>query len=164
MDRLSNEDQVDKLNEIVKVRLAPSKIHGIGVFAIRDIGKGQRLWGNIYPQFFDLPYSNFGKLFPNVRELILERWPGIAGKISLLGIGRFAYPDTLLQAYINHSDTPNYDGELDLTLRDIEAGEEITEDYRLIDGWREAHPWLVEVTPQKTKELKGNKLGKRSIV
>ena len=142
--RLSNEDQINKLNEIVKVRLAPSKIHGIGVFAIRDISKGLRLWGNIYPQFFDLSYSNFGKLFPEVRQLILERWPGIASKYSILAGGRFAYPDTLLQAYMNHSDEPNYDGELDLTIKDIKAGDEILEDYRLIEGWRDAHPWLLD--------------------
>ena len=146
--RFSNEDQINKLNEIVKVRLAPSKVHGIGVFAIRDIGKVQRLWGDIYPQFFDLPYSHFGKLFPEVKQLIMERWPGIASEYSLLAGGRFAYPDTLLQAYINHSDEPNYDPEIDLTLRDIKVGEEITEDYRKIEGWQHAHLWLVEVASE----------------
>jgi len=145
--RLSNEDQINKLNEIVKVKLSPSKIHGIGVFAIRAIGEGQRLWGNIYPQFFDLPYSHFGKLFPEVRQLILERWPGIASEMSLLGMGRFAYPDVLLQAYMNHGDEgeSNYDAVLDLTTRDIKMGEEILEDYRLIDGWEKAHgDWLLD--------------------
>jgi len=126
----------------VKVRLAPSKVHGIGVHAIRDMDKGQRLWGNIYPQFFDLPYSQFSKLLPEVKELILERNPGIASKYSQLGGGRFAYPDTLLQAYMNHSDNPNYDAVLDLTLKDIKKGEEILEDYRLIDGWKESYTWL----------------------
>lgn len=159
--RLSNEDQVIKLNEIVKVRLAPSKTHGVGVFAVRDIGKGQRLWGDIYPQFFDLPYSHFGKLFPEVRQLILERWPGIAGKYSIIGVGRFAYPDTLLQAYINHSDDPNYDPELDLTLKDIKVGEEIFENYKLIDGWEIAHPWLSSSKPQE-KDKVNRKSGKRS--
>lgn len=158
---LSNEDQVNKLNEIVKVKLAPSQVHGIGVVAIRDIGKGQRLWGDIYPQFFDLPYSHFSKLFPEVRQLLLERWPGIAGGFTMLNGTRFAYPDTLLQAYMNHSDEPNYDPYLDLTLRDIKAGEEILEDYRQIDGWEEAHPWLLKVSPQNKEKSKG-KVGIRS--
>lgn len=139
---MTNEEQIGLLNTIVNVRLAPSKIHGIGVFAIRDIPKLQRLWGNVPPQPFNLPYEEFDKLIPEVRQLLLERWPGIASKQSLLGKGRFLYPDTLLQAYINHSDSPNYDPILDVTLRDIKAGEEILEDYRQIEGWQVAHKWL----------------------
>lgn len=167
MNQLSNEDQVNKLNEIVKVRLSPSKVHGIGVVAIRDISKGHRLWGAIYPQFFDLPYSYFGKLFPEVKQLLLERWPGIAGGFTMLNGTMFAYPDTLLQAYMNHSDDPNYDPYLDLTLKDIKAGEEILEDYKLIDGWQEAHPWLVkgdENSEIKEEKVKKNKKIKKSVV
>jgi len=159
--RLSNEDQTNLLNSIVLVRLAPSKVHGIGVFAIRDIPKGHRLWGDIYPQFFDLPYSHFGKLFPYVRQLILERWLGVASEHSLLGEGRFAYPDTLLRAYINHSDEPNYDPILDLSLRDIKEGEEIFEDYRVIPGWEEAHPWLLDNKTQEKKKV-NRKVDKKS--
>lgn len=156
-EQIPNEDQIKKLNEIVNVRLAPSKTHGVGLFAIRDIEVGKRLWGNVYPQFFDLPYSEFDKLLPEVKQLILERWPGVASNMSVLGGARFAYPDTLLQAYINHCDSPNYNPDLDLTLRDIKKGEEILENYKLIDGWEVANSWLKVVDKpiikRKTKSV-----------
>lgn len=162
---MGNERQIDRLNSMVKCKLAPSPIHGIGVFAIRDIGKGQKLWADIFPQFYSLPYSNFGKLFPEVRDLLLERWPGIAGGQTIIEGTRFAYPDTLLQAYMNHQDDPSYDAFLDIARRDIKAGEEITENYRLILGWQIAHTWLVETKPQENEEVKsvkGRKGGKKT--
>src|SRR3990167_6990106 len=130
------DEQAAKLNTYCKSRIAPSKIHGVGVFAIRDISKGQKLYADIVPEVFNLPYSSFNYLFPAVRQLLLERFP-LVTKGSM-----FVYPDTRLQAYINHSDTPNYDCLTDTTLCDIPEGEEITEDYRVIEGWEIAHPWL----------------------
>ena len=140
---MSNEEQIDNLNAMVKVKIAPSPIGGVGVFAIRDISKGQKLYCNFFPFQFSLPYSSFGKLFPEVRELLLERWPTIT-----MG-SKFFYPETCLQAYINHSQEPNYDCVNDIALKDIKVGEEVTEDYKLIPGWEVAYPWLVEVKPKK---------------
>ena len=82
---MSNEEQIDRLNEFVKARLAPSKIAGVGVFAIRDISKGQKMWFDVFAQIYPLPYSHFSKLFPEVRELLLERWPGIAAPLASSG-------------------------------------------------------------------------------
>ena len=150
---MGHEDQIIRLNSMVKCKLAPSKIHGVGVFAITGIPKGQMLWANVFPQFYSLPYSHFSKLFPEVKQLLLERWPGIAGGVTMLDGTRFAYPDTLLQGYMNHSDDPNYDAFLDIARRDIKKGEELTEDYRLITGWEIAHPWLVEKKLDKKKRV-----------
>lgn len=131
------DEQAARLNTYVKCRVAPSKIHGVGVVAIREIGKDQRLYTDMIPEIFNFPFASFGKLFPAVRQILLERFP-LVTKGSM-----FVWPDTRLQAYINHSDTPNYDPVKDITLRDIKEGEEITEDYKLIDGWEIAHgSWL----------------------
>lgn len=134
----TQQEQIAMLNTFVKVRIAPSKIHGVGIFAIADILKDTKLYADNMPEIFNVPYSSFKKLFPYVRALLLERWPLIT-KGSL-----FLYPDARMIAYMNHSDEANYDAKTDRTLRDIEHGEEITEDYRKIDGFEEIFPWLVK--------------------
>ena len=53
--------QVAMLNTLAKIRLAPSDIHGVGVFAMRDIPKGEKLYADNQPEYFDLPYSEFDK-------------------------------------------------------------------------------------------------------
>lgn len=129
---------IDELNTRVKLRIAPSKTHGVGVFAIRDILKGEKLYADIVPFPYKVSPGNLGKLFPEVKELLLEQCPSVS-----LG-SAFPFPTAILQAYINHSDDYNYDCRTDTSIRDISKGEEITENYRIIQGWREAHPWLVD--------------------
>lgn len=131
-------EQAMTLNRGMWARLAPSKIHGVGVFAIADLKKDQKLYLDRIPTTFSLRYADFNKLRPEVAQILIERWPAIVEGSA------FIYPDSLMQPYMNHSDTPNYDGVYDLALKDIAAGEEVTEDYRLIPGWKVAHPWLVE--------------------
>lgn len=133
---ISNKEQIDILNTRVRTRLGPSPIHGVGVFALRDIPKGVRLFAEDFPKLYTLPYAQFSKLFYEVSQYLLIKFPTIA-------VGsKFAYPDTRIQAYMNHSLTPNYDNTTDETLREIKAGEEITEDYFNIPGATVIHPWL----------------------
>ena len=113
----------EKLNNEVWATIAPSKIHGVGVHAIRDIGKGQKLY------FFggDGKWirTELKQLNPKVSKLIKQRWP----------IERDGHPyyhpndDAFLVCFLNHSDNPNYDKLTDTALRDIKEGAEITEDY-----------------------------------
>ena len=133
--------QITALNEMVKIRLAPSEIHGIGVFAIRDIKKGERLYADHTPTVYTLRYADFGKLNKEVKQIILERWPQVVS-----GASYFAFPDARYMAYMNHANPANYDAFNDIVLEEIRAGEEVTEDYMLIPGWQTAHPWLA---PQK---------------
>ncbi len=133
---MNNDQQIDDLNAKVKIRLAPSPIHGVGVFAIRDIAAGQQLYAGHTAQVYTLPFARFDELFPEVKQIILERWPWV-----VVG-GKFAYPDTYVQAFMNHSDDPNYDGQTDTLLKDVKTGDEITENYRVIPGSKTAHPWL----------------------
>lgn len=136
-EELTNEEQIDELNTRVKTYIGVSKIHGVGVFALRDIHKGQRLYADFTPTVYTLSYSHFSKLFPEVREYLIERWPRIVTG------SRFAFPTDRVQAHMNHSLTPNYDAVNDVILEDVKKGEEITEDYRKIEGWEVAFPWLV---------------------
>ena len=129
------------INTIIRVKVAPSKIHGVGVFAMRNIPKGTRLYMTMFPQGYKVPYGSFKKISPDIREHIMERWPRVVNNEP------FMWPDTLLQSYCNHSDTPNYDCLTDITLEDIKKGEEILEDYRTIPGHEKAFPFLKKLSP-----------------
>lgn len=120
----------------MKTRLAPSKIHGIGVFALRDISKGEKLYADVRPTVYTLTYADTKKLRPKIREIILGQWPNI------INGSHFAYPTTRIQAFVNHSDTPNYDGQNDVMFTDVKVGEEITENYRVIQNYEKIFPFL----------------------
>lgn len=133
---MSYENQIAELNGRVKVRVWPSKVHGVGLIATQNLKKGEKLFADHMPVAYNLPYSEFHRLLPEVREILLERWPQIVNGSA------FFYPDTKLQAYCNHSETPNYSATEDTMLKDVKRGEEIFEDYRLIKGYEIVFPWL----------------------
>lgn len=129
-------DQIVLLNDIVKIKLAPSLIHGVGVHAMRDIKRGEKLYTDIIPHQFDLPYSKFNKLDKEIQDILLGHFP------MIITGSHFMYPVTKFSAYLNHADKPNYDAKNDVALVDIKAGEEITENYRLIDNYEKVFAWL----------------------
>lgn len=133
---LTNKEQQNKLNGRVKLRLAQSPIHGVGVFALRDIVKGEKIYADNMPEVYTLPHSQFRALHKEIRDLLIERWP------QILDGSAFIYPDARMLAYMNHSSTPNYDPKTDTALENIKKGEEVTEDYRLIPTHAKAFPWL----------------------
>ncbi len=110
-----------ELNDTVWATLAPSKIHGIGVFAIREIPEGQK----IYAQSFEHRWlhGSLEGVHPAIQQLIHQRWP--------IRDRPFLSPnsDARLISFMNHADTPNYDASTDTALRVIHTGEEIVEDY-----------------------------------
>src|SRR3990167_750082 len=97
------EQEIIKLNSEGKANLGVSKIHGIGVFAIRDLKKGEQIYSDRISNIYHIPYGSLRKLFPEVRKIILERWP------SIVNGSNFIYPDARLVSFMNHSDIPNYD-------------------------------------------------------
>lgn len=40
----SDNNTAETLNSIVTVRIAPSKIHGVGIFALRDMPAGKKMF------------------------------------------------------------------------------------------------------------------------
>ena len=114
---------------LIPTRLAPSSIHGFGVFTLAPIAKGTPVWRfakdldmEFGPDIVDgLPehvrtfFSHYGYLDRNVQRIIL------------------CFDDA---RFVNHSDTPNIATDyaqdrygLDVALRDIAADEEITMNY-----------------------------------
>lgn len=118
---------------LVKTRIGPSRIHGIGIFAAQFISKGEGLWR--FEPGFDLELSkdDILRLSPPAQEQVLK----------------YAYLDKELNKYIlcsddarffNHSKAPNTrevkseDGYgITVALKDIHEGEEITCDYEAFD-------------------------------
>lgn len=129
-------DAIKLLNNLVKYKVGPSDIHGVGIIAMRTIRKGEKLNMDAVFHQFDIPYKDFPKLRSDVAQHILERWPLVSQG------SHFIYPDAKMSAFMNHSDDANYDAETDRATRAIKAGEEITEDYRKILGCTEIFTWL----------------------
>lgn len=114
---------------LVPTRLAPSSIHGLGVFAVEPVGKGTPIWRfakgldmefeaavvETLPPHVRTFFSHYGYLDRNVNRIVL------------------CFDDA---RFVNHSTTPNVATDyardpygLDVALRDIAAGEELTMDY-----------------------------------
>ena len=124
---MTNQDLIRELNESVKCTLRPSPIHGIGVFALREIKQGEKLYcqeGLRGP--IALPFKMFNQIKPEIREIILSRYP-LVQRGSL-----FLSPndDQRLISFMNHSkENANYDGHTDTATRDIKRDEEVLENY-----------------------------------
>ena len=114
---------------LVPTRLAQSAIHGLGVFAVAPIAKGTAIWRfasgldmefdpaivDTLPAHVQTFFGHYGYLDRNLRRIVL------------------CFDDA---RFVNHSDTPNVATDyaqdrygLDVALRDIAAGEELTMDY-----------------------------------
>ncbi len=116
----------------VKTKIKESAIAGIGLFADQLIPKGTTVWK--FQKGFDIELSKaqFAELSEPAQEQVLN----------------YCYFDSKKEMYVicgddarffNHSDNPNvssspYDDRPDFALRDIQIGEELTQNYNNFDG------------------------------
>ncbi len=112
----------------VHTRLRPSKIHGVGVFAIRRIRKGTRLFFDDLDEMVWVRQDELGRLPREIKKLYDD--------FSPLKDGRLGCPrnfNRLTMAwYLNESKEPNVrsgEGYNFIATRDIKPGEELTVDY-----------------------------------
>ena len=134
---------------LVKTRVAMSPIEGLGIFADEDIKKGAPTWKFIPGLDFLVEPAFVETLASPMKEFCL----------------RYAYMSPLSRRYVlcgdnarfmNHSDTPNTkgaypDGEpegMDVAIRDIAAGEELTCDYREFAGDISIHLATIAAPPE----------------
>lgn len=103
--------------------LKPSKIEGVGCFTTEPIKKGSR------PVLFDIEDEKFilktRKHKPMFDHYCVETTKGWWCPLSFTRMS--------VGWYLNHSDEPNISTPLFKALRDIESGEELTIDYKLLD-------------------------------
>lgn len=138
---LDDQRVVDRLNSEVWATLRPSKIHGVGVFALRDIPAGTYLGRGQTEQttYHAVSEESFMRILPAIRDMILDRTQQGDGSMLI-----FKHPNTMykLQGFMNHSLENNSDGKV--ALRDIKEGEEITENFLTLSGKTNLHKLIVE--------------------
>lgn len=120
---------------LVKTKISSSAIAGIGLFADEFIPKGTCIWK--FKKGFDM---RVGKDYPDTLEEPAK---------SFFATYAYQNPTTLNYVlcadnarFFNHSDTPNTDcvpnpddeDTMDVAARDIQAGEELTIDYKKFDA------------------------------
>jgi SET domain-containing protein len=120
---------------MVKTRLKPSDIAGIGLFADEDIPKGTITW----------------RFMPGYDTLLTDEAIDKLPEPARSNLRDHAYRDAASGLYVlcidnarfmNHADEPNTAGVhtagaidgYDIATRDISKGEELTCDYRLFDA------------------------------
>jgi len=131
---MTKEALLKDLQQDTYVMIKPSPLHGIGVFAIRDIPKGTRdLFSQGVGEWIKLTIAEVEALPKHSRDLVENH--------CLFDEDYYYVPDygfklVDLVVYLNHSDTPNVisinEGEYFEATRDIAAGEELLLDYGTI--------------------------------
>lgn len=126
---------IQDLKEKVFCRIGVSKIHGVGVIAIKDIPKGINPMQEMKPcKFVVVKGHDMKKAFiaapKAVKDLVVamcpertkeDEWDCPANGLNSIGVAW----------YLNHSKKPNmkeHDGDF-YSIRKIKAGEELTVDY-----------------------------------
>ena len=132
---MTQKEFLDDLRKNIYCRLQPSRVHGVGIFAIRDIPKGTNPFcGSRVPRWH---VTSLKKLLAN--SAIADEVKEFARAIYPVRGDVFYFPDHSLNAidisyFLNHADAPNVAARADsnkfAAIRDIKKGEELFSDYR----------------------------------
>ena len=131
---MNKEALLKELAASTYVMIKPSPLHGIGVFAIRDIPKGT---SNI----FSKGVGDWIKVSKEEVDALPQHSKDLIENHCLFDEDHYFIPDygfklVDLVIYLNHSETPNVislnDGEEFEAIRDIANGEELLVDYGTI--------------------------------
>jgi hypothetical protein len=117
---------------VIKTRVGPSTIHGIGVFACEDVPAGCVVW-QFHPPFdqvlSQLDIAGLPEIAREYLEIYAYRCLDLGGKLVLSGDHA---------RFLNHNDDPNTEERpfASIARRPIVRGEEITCDYgAFCTGW-----------------------------
>ena len=121
------------IKENTWARIKPSKIHGVGVFAVRKISSGTNLFPETRVNFEFITWNQLGHVSPSIRKMIHDFFVD-----NDFG---FWCPDQSLNQlnvsfYLNHSTAPNCyhseSGEI-FAIKNIHIGQELTLNYSDFD-------------------------------
>jgi SET domain-containing protein len=128
---MTKEQLLLELSTGTYIMIKPSVLHGIGVFAIRDIPKGCRaMFSKNIGNWIKVPKTDVDQLPKHAIDLV-ENYCLYDEEHYFIADYGFKVMD--LVNFLNHSDKPNIisikDGEEFETLRDIKTGEELLINY-----------------------------------
>jgi hypothetical protein len=112
----------------VYVRLGISRVHGVGVIAIRDIPEGTEIFGDDDQAVIRVARADVAKFAPALRALY-EDFCVVRGAYYLAPP---SFNEMTISWFLNHCDEPNVACGAELrfvALRAIAPGEELTADY-----------------------------------
>jgi SET domain-containing protein len=138
---VTKKDLLKNIKNDTYCKIGVSKIHGVGVIAIKEIPKGINPFVSLYStmEFIIFHDADFDQLDPVIIKYIKsffvrtkKEYPIMLGGLNSIGVF----------GYINHSDKPNMElgfGSMTklcpfLAIRDIKVGEELFWDYRTSGG------------------------------
>ena len=134
---------IDHLKNDVYCRLGVSKIHGIGVIAIKDIPNGTRPFNNLSEEkdkIIHLTNSDLTDVDYEVKKILTDFY-GIGNNNDY---DAYAYGPNYMNIsfYLNHSLIPNITAIVDpkfnyyiyVTSSDIKKGEELLLDYNIFNN------------------------------
>lgn len=137
----------------VYARIGTSRIHGVGVRAIRDIPAGTLVFHGESERVVWVSRAAVRRL-PKAIRALYEDFGMVSGD-------RIGVPPTLNMLsvgwYVNHSDRPNVEADDDArfrALRRIRKGEELTADYRTFVD--EALPFRPRLVRRARKKMPGH--------
>jgi SET domain-containing protein len=131
---MNKEALLKELAASTYVMIKPSPLHGIGVFAIRDIPKGTK-------NIFSKGVGDWIKVSKEEVDALPQHSKDLIENHCLFDEDFYFIPDygfklVDLVIYLNHSETPNVislnEGEEFEAIRDIANGEELLVDYGTI--------------------------------
>ena len=119
-------------------RLKPSKLNGVGVFAIRDIPKNKNPFLGVREQnWYEFKTSDLKNLDKATLEMVDDFF--VIEKDNKVLIPEHGLNGMDISFFLNRSKNPNVkttdEGSLFLTLRKIKKGEELTISYATYD-WK----------------------------
>ena len=125
---------LQQLHQHTFAMLKPSPLHGIGVFAITAINKGERkIFSDHESEWIEVSKEEVDALPQHAKDLIENH---CLFNETHYYIPEYGFKIFDLAVYLNHSDQPNLisvnEGEFFEAIRDIEAGEELLIDYGTI--------------------------------
>ncbi|MCG2617823.1 SET domain-containing protein [Terrimonas sp. NA20] len=131
---MTKAELLHELSQETYAALKPSAVHGIGVFAIRDIPKGCKdIFSKNVGEWIKLPIAEVEKL-PDHSRLMIETYCVYDEQDYYVPDYGFKVVDMV--NYLNHSSDPNLipvnDGEYFEAIKDIPAGSELFVNYGTI--------------------------------
>ena len=117
-------------------RLQPSKIEGVGVFAIRDIPEGASIFcGANRQRWFKFTNKELDNLDQGIKKMIDDFFPTDEKDYILVPENGLNLMD--LSFFLNHSNKSNCritEGSSFIATKIIKKGEEVTSDYKTYDN------------------------------